>query len=371
LPLALLTAIDPGSPASSPMLRQAHTAILSNWETLGNVFPEYPVELYRAVLLDAAAAAFAADDLTIAAGWYTLRSVIHLAGGGRWSPVLGQLLDEWDAVVGPVAETAWTQRPQLPSISPPAGPAAADSNDEDSDDQDSDDQDSDDQDEEDAGESDLSAAQSRVAGLPDEYTATYVSDLKEELIDLVDDLSEEMSETAQAAVKDAVSRIDAVALRSDLLWWRSTGYSSSRRRRYRDLTAPQAVIAAALDLHRVVGPLTPVSVEHVLWDTVAAAAEGSVTLGDLGKCTWAADLLADSGNAEGTFASAVAAGGRTPLAADDAPVAAPDAAVALFRDLQARWLLAQPAPAAPAGEGDAELTWDMDDWDGESGQEAP
>jgi hypothetical protein len=355
LPLALLTAIDPSSHPNAPMLRHARTAILIEWKTLGNVFPEQPVELYRAVLLDAAATAFASDELTAAAGWYTLRTAIQLLPAGRWSPVLGRLLDEWDAVTGPAAEAAWSRgvpgpaAPAEPADAPDAAPGPREWR-------------GDEQGEQDkpaAAQADgaaVRATAARTRALAIAEASAYYNDafsvaLKGQLVDLVDELSEQMRVTAEAAL---LGRLNATMRRSDLLWWWSTGYSSSRRRRYRDLTAPQAVIAAALDVHHLAGPLTPASVEHVLWEAVTAAAPGSVTVGDLANCTWSADLLTGPDPAEGTFLRAAATGDGTALSAADAPVTTADAAVALFRDLQAAWLLAQPAPAAPAPEKEPE-----------------
>lgn len=107
LPSALLSAIDSTSDANAPMLRLSREALLEVWETLGNAFPDEPVKLYRAILLDAVATAFASDDAAAAAGWYTLRTAVQLLQVGRWETVLRRMLDEWDVKTGSAAEQTW------------------------------------------------------------------------------------------------------------------------------------------------------------------------------------------------------------------------------------------------------------------------
>lgn len=343
LPAALLVAVDGNSDVEGPMLQMTREALLGEWETLRNAYPAEPAELYRAVLLDAAASASARDENTLAAGWYTLRTIAEQLPAARWQPVLKMLFSEWDGTVGPAAEQAWVvdrsrKRPAKKATSP--SPAQIEIE---------------------------SAASKRATRIVSNGNwQTQAQQLMQQLPSLVEELvgdaqdaatealrlSSEQSEKALVPVFDELrSRVEArlrasraVELRSELLWWHVTGYSSRRRTRYSELSPEQATIAAALDVHHLVDGLCPVSVEHVLHDTVEAGAKGEVTLDSLADCRWNSDLAHDIDPAEGTILHAVARAQNTPLFEHAAPLPSGRAAVLLFRDLQAASLLARRTP---------------------------
>lgn len=340
LPAALLTAINSSSSADAPMLRLTREALLEVWETLGNAYPDDPVELYRAVLLDAAATAFANDGDSAAAGWYTLRTAVEQLPVGRWEPVLRKLLQDWDTAVGPVADQTWvTERSRTrrtkKTPSPTPAPIGLESN-----------------------------ASQRAAQIVSSGNWQTVAQL---LVDELPALVNELIEAAETAAAKALRRSGeqtekllasrfnelgarleaqlraarAAELRSELLWWHTTGYSISRRVRYNELAPEKAAIAAALDVHHLVDGLCPISVEHVLHDTVEAAVDQDVTLDALASCNWSAEMAQDVEPAEGTILRAVARGHDTPLSDRDTPLPPARAAVLLFRDLQAACLLAR------------------------------
>ena len=355
LPTALLSAADSTSDGKTPMIRMSREALLKRWETLGNAFPDEPVELYRAVLLDAAVRAFSTSGVATAAGWYTLRTALQLLQTGRWSPVLRQLLAEWDDAAGAAAERAWAidsmRSRQMRTES--AWPAAKESDDEGT--------------EKAAAQAEGSATrqlvQSLISAGAGSYNTAFTTALRNNLGPLIELLREDMRVTAEEVVREYAERMDqiaqtlltesrerlgemqrysrAVALRTELLWWRTAAYSSSRRLRYSELTPAQAVIAAALDVHHMANALAPASVEHVMFDTVSAAVEGTIRLVDLSNCAWSAELATGREPADGTFLCAVGLGVHTPLASRDAPLPAAEASVVLFRDLQAARLLAR------------------------------
>lgn len=339
LPAALLTAINSSSSADAPMLCMAREALLEVWETLGHAYPDEPVELYRAVLLDAAATGFTKDEDSAAAGWYTLRTAAEQLPVGRWEPVLRKLLQDWDTAVGPVAEQRWvTERSRARRAKKAPSPTQAPI----------------------GLESDASQRAANIVSSGNWQTAAQL--LVQELPALVNELIEAAETAAATALRRSgeemekllASRFDelgarleaqlraarAAELRSQLLWWHSTGYSISRHLRYKELTPDRAAVTAALDVHHLVDGLCPVSVEHVLHDTVEAAVNRDVTLNTLASCDWSAEMTQDVEPAEGTILRAVARGHDTPLSDRDAPLRPARAAVLLFRDLQAACLLA-------------------------------
>ena len=91
VPSAVLAAVEPGEgdcALEGSVFALAQQALLAEWETLPNAFPETPRELLRAVLLSAVAQAAEQDASVRLGGWYTLRSGLEQSGGGRWAPVL-------------------------------------------------------------------------------------------------------------------------------------------------------------------------------------------------------------------------------------------------------------------------------------------
>lgn len=341
LPSALLTAIDSNSSADAAMLSMTYEALLQVWETLGNAFPDTPMELCRAVLLDAAAVAFTGDDHAAAAGWYTLRTATEQLQVGRWEPVLRRMLKDWDDKVGPIAEQTWATE-LLPTDRAKEVPSS-----------------------ESAPIKVESAATTRAANIVSNSGGNWQTQaqlLTQQLRDLVNELVDSSNNAAMEALRLSEERTEALLAatigearggveapfraaqaadrRTGLLWWRSTSYSSRRRCRYTELTPEQATVAAALDVHHLADPLSPLSVEHVLNDTIAAAVKGEVTLTTLADCEWASELACEIEPAEGTILHAVVRDCDTPLVPRDVHIPPARAAVLLFRDLQAARLLA-------------------------------
>jgi hypothetical protein len=158
-------------------------------------------------------------------------------------------------------------------------------------------------------------------------------------------------------VREALAELERTAggrdLRSDLLWWRQSLYSPSQRGSYRDLEFHHALLALAFDLHVLVPALTPHSVEFILREATRACgfdAEISLRLllslardhRSLWKESYSkiapasprraplfTSALTDAGDAEDWLGPA-----------STAVLRAPDAAVWLFRELQASRLAA-------------------------------
>lgn len=68
---------------------------------------------------------------------------------------------------------------------------------------------------------------------------------------------------------DTVSRqVLAVRRQNSLLWWRKSLYSPALKKSYRELVAPDAVIAMTIDFYNLLGGIAPTSAEHLLKEAV-------------------------------------------------------------------------------------------------------
>jgi hypothetical protein len=79
------------------------------------------------------------------------------------------------------------------------------------------------------------------------------------------DLAKNMQSSLQEAIQSSV----AVERRSQLLWWKETLYSRTLRQSYRNLDAFACVVAMAVDLHKLLPAVYPVSVDYILRESYA------------------------------------------------------------------------------------------------------
>lgn len=76
---------------------------------------------------------------------------------------------------------------------------------------------------------------------------------------------------AVEALESAMARIhQSSRMRLDLLWWSQARYSNSQHSGYTSLNESVAAFVAAVDLSKLVPPLSPASVCHVLGETVTS-----------------------------------------------------------------------------------------------------
>ncbi|MDQ3933612.1 MAG: hypothetical protein M3340_03165 [Actinomycetota bacterium] len=345
---AVLASIEPGEGAHAldgSVFALAEQALLAEWETLPNAFPETPRELLRAVLATAVAQAAERNASVRLAGWYTLRSGLEQHGGGRWAPVLGELLEEWSVAVASELGALWLPAPassalRMPSVKPPDGFTMS-------------------------TRQELIDRAAEYAGQPNyqHFFAQVQSHLANDvtrLINLAEGAGYHGAKLANDQLKQALSSLgdklreafalherglDAVRLRGELLWWQQSQYSPALERGYEELaSAAQVTVASAVDLHALVPPATPIAVEHVLSRLVRSltAEGGTVAVEELAQAG-AADLQAGPSLAPATLLASAASGSSEALAP---ALAATDgwrperAAVLLFRDLQAARALA-------------------------------
>lgn len=152
-------------------------------------------------------------------------------------------------------------------------------------------------------------------------------------------------------------------LKTDVLWWLESLYSTSQRQSYRDMPAPKAAILMTWDLFRLVDRRlpTPASLTYVLAEAVSRLKEGDNPPSRLPILELLRQVHAQCSNLRGYIAPSDGVSGRRPLllvveasihhnvpSADElrnqtglwaeATLSLPELAMWCFRDLQARQL---------------------------------
>lgn len=282
-------AIDEASNPTGPAFERAEAALLEEWTTLRNVFPEGPIELIRAILFQAFDIAAAADADLEVAGWYVTRSCRTMAvSAGRWAPVVDDVIQGIEDRIRKRLVAAWA--PSLPTgklVMPRVEGPKFESTELTSTDE-------------------LNAELEPLsANLQQQYQRVSVA-LGRHVPLILDDLvfavgalqsslaagsSEQMKAFATVLGKDIRALlakqariVESSRLRETLLWWRLAARSSLFDQRYSDIENPSTcALAAAIDLHQISPSLSPEAVEHLLADVVANATHGhsEVLFGDL------------------------------------------------------------------------------------------
>jgi hypothetical protein len=299
-PYAVVAAIDQSTPATATPIAAAEQALLSQWATFRNAFPKPPVEMLRAVTLAAVVVAVDADNGLKNAAWYTLRTVIESLPVGRWDALVTDLAVDWETKTRENIAAVWSP-PIAPSrLRMPATPSI------------------------DLSELAVPQAHQRSVSVLKEYVVAVGAKVREVV-------------TAQDQI------MKAVRLRNELLWWRMAAFSDRLSRGYTELDPADVAIATALDLHEMVPPIAPIAVEHLLADLVRHVAGSNVGTPVLTLATaeQAGALPAASDDTPATLIDAIAGKSESPVVPAGQELTAERAAVLLFRDLQARRLVAQ------------------------------
>lgn len=82
-----LVATDPSVPSSDPVVDEAMAAVRKRWETVSNAFPGRPVNVLRAVILDAIVQAARQDDTIAVAFVNTARNALAHTETGDEAPI--------------------------------------------------------------------------------------------------------------------------------------------------------------------------------------------------------------------------------------------------------------------------------------------
>lgn len=385
---ATLVAMDPQIAPDEPVLDIVYAAVAGQWPTVKKRHPNRPVAVLRGVLAQALAAAGSSDS---AAGviWATASSYAPHAPLAReaevWTEILAPIgeraeraaaaawsgqtqvdrIDIPDAKIPPislgtpkvdserlksflaVAAGSTTQPPQgaIPNRNPvvlhqgAAHPTWADT-------------------------FGTTAAQ----GIELVVNAAFQALSKSVNTAAMTEALEKHANQIASAVAVSLAPLHSIELRSRALIWRSALYSTSQRQAYRELSPQFAVVSIAADLAADVPPLSPASVDNLVWESAHAVLGAESTsisafvtaLTSLDREAMAALLgTATAGDGRKTFASflrALPSDGkmtrdvRAELGVEaDMEIRMADLARWLFRDLRAERIVATPVRSRRKG----------------------
>lgn len=288
---ATLIAIDDAVSAENPLFDTVEDIVANEWRTLRNTHANRPRELLRSVVIEAISSSSQLDSRVAAVVWNTAISPLRYGQvrSGKPTPVLEAILNnafdraERDAIArsgsGTVERPKAEHRPLVEGgikISAPAGikdddvgidvaRAAGPQNAQ--------------------GQAlndpnphwsnqpqhwsyefakRMTAALVKAVNLGNQQLAASLSDqLKEVLSEIDTQFSQQLIELEQ--LQDHLSQThESSRLRLDILWWSEATYSPLLKCGYRELPAPVAAVAAAVDLANIALPLSPASVTHIL-----------------------------------------------------------------------------------------------------------
>lgn len=289
-----LVAFDPDVPADDPTIVEMAEALSKNWETYINTFAETPVTVFRAMLLDALIRACEKNETVAAAFVSSARNVLPLVEVGGEREIWVEVVADIERKVESRAEREWATPD---SISVPdvkfgsasgvevrissekanranlskwlqaaAGPTSHTTNGQE------------------ATDGNRFWAQdtsgqwvyqfgTRAAAAVGESIDRAIGGLSLEGVDLPG-LAQEMGAavskhvtTTLQAVSDATAGLQR---RTNLLWWKEALFSPSVHTSYRDMTALEAAVLMAYDMHLQIPTFSPASVAAFLRETVIA-----------------------------------------------------------------------------------------------------
>lgn len=299
-----LIAFDPDAPADDPAIREVGEVLKAQWKTYANAFPETPVTVFRAMLLEALCQA-AADDDRIGAVFVALaRNLLPVTEGGNEQVIWAEVVSEVERRINTRAETEWATPSSIKS--PPlafempeeavveisreevsveklqkqiwaaAGPGGGDT------------------DLERNGywtnsnSSWVTEFGTRMATAISQAIDSAVNSIAVSEVDLAGplrQLSSAVSNHVEAALQSISGATAGLQRRTNLLWWKEALYSPSARISYRKPPVPVAAALMAFDLHRLVPTFSPASVSAFLHEAVlclpAGEADKTLTLREL------------------------------------------------------------------------------------------
>jgi hypothetical protein len=273
----------------------------------------------------------------LAASWYSLRSAVELLPSSRWAEPLSALVATWDDIVWERVAAAWSPVSASSKVRMPAVASFDDDR---------------------IGVKSSARDQAKTFVEAGNYNQ-FAQAMQASYIDHVNSLlsaSEVLAASAHrrsvetlrsfagdlgTKLRDALvmheRSIDSMRLRSDLIWWRQTGFSPRKRVGYSTLSPVEACLVSAIDLHELMPPVAPLAAEHLLSELVSqATGNPELTLADLSSADAAEGLLPEvDTHTPPLLLDAVNAGHQTPLLTRDHRMKAGRLAVLLFRELQA------------------------------------
>lgn len=280
-----MVAADPSVPPTDPVVEEAMTALRKRWETVANAFTGRPVNVLRAVLLDAIVQAAREDDAIAVAFVNTARNALAHAETADEAPIWREAVSEIETKVDARAEVEWAT-PEMISIEPLkyTAPQANVTEFE-------------------APKIDqtnlkgkiLSAAgpwgtaptnQHQPGSNPQQWTQEFAKLMTSAIADAVDEVTAELAPSTvdlstpfSTLAKSVSTHVEAALVsfsgataglqrRTNLLWWKEALYSPSAHESYLEMPVFQASALMALDLHDQVPTYSPASVSAFLKEAI-------------------------------------------------------------------------------------------------------
>jgi hypothetical protein len=275
-----IVAVDDRIKATDPTIKQAGQVVLDEWQTLVNVVGANPIQVYRAVTLRALEIV-ASDKPALA---YALPLIVQneptLNSTGKEREVIDGMLRQFHSNTIEELTGAWVNPVDLtlPKLSGKIRKPQV-------------------------NKDELTAAFARAAGPNDKdgkplnnpnphwtnvgqaWSFEFASRASEGIFAAIQGacsgLPEELRAVMAETIKELVSSVERLAMRdakSELLWIRTSMYSPSARKPYRELSATDMLVHAVLDTSRAVGWNAPPSVEFFLHDMVESLSNKKVKL---------------------------------------------------------------------------------------------
>ena len=281
-----MVAADPSVPPTDPVMEEAMAALRKRWETVSNAFTGRPVNVLRAVLLDAIVQAAREDDAIAVTFTNTARNALAHAETADEAPIWREAVSEIETKVDARAEAEWAT-PEMISVEPLKYTALQAS----------------------VAESevptidrpDLKGKIHSAAGPwgtvapinphqptnnPQAWSQEFAKLMTSAIADAVDavaaelapspvDLSGPLSSLAksvsthvEAALASFSGATAGLQRRTNLLWWKEALYSPSTHESYLEMPVFQASALMALDLHEQVPTFSTASVSAFLKEAI-------------------------------------------------------------------------------------------------------
>ncbi|CAG9298182.1 GTPase-associated system all-helical protein GASH [Celerinatantimonas diazotrophica] len=313
---ALLAGINPDVNSSDPAIEEAQNALVAEWKTMSSAYPSPPINLFRAILLEACRQAAEKSDKHASVLWLTAADSVCLMRLSKEESVVRNLLknfaektERWATSAGDVPKAprqavdklSWTpvssniEKVNRQKLRPKMGDAAGNSHIH------SDGSNKNGGNPNNNWPSQNAATAAAWAGDFAERMTNAIGDeldnLSLQLSSVLDNQSQNFSKQIEKSLnehrkfiqrisKANLSEQQAEITRLNVLWWSEALYSISFQQSYRELELPLAIIAMPWDLlSEGLAIPTPASVSYMLSESVCklekASFEDQIVLCDL------------------------------------------------------------------------------------------
>ncbi|AEL07771.1 GTPase-associated system all-helical protein GASH [Xanthomonas campestris] len=281
-----MVAADPSVPPTDPVVEEAMVALRKRWETVANAFTGRPVNILRAVLLDAIVQAAREDDAIAVAFVNTARNALGHAETADEAPIWLDAIHEIEIKVDTRAEAEWAT-PEMITVEPLKYTAPQSNVVE--------------FEAPTIDRSDLHAKILSAAGpagsvtptnqhwphnQPQQWSQEFAKLMASAIADAVEAVAAELAPSPvdlsgplSSLAKSVTAHIEAALAsfsgataglqrRTNLLWWKEALYSPNANESYLDMPVFQASALMALDLHEQVPTFSPASVSAFLKEAI-------------------------------------------------------------------------------------------------------